>query len=162
MILELTLRCDCKFSWGRIQTEHTYLLHPQNFGRSWQGFRLSVTIFLHQFIAFFDLKYPSISSHMPIFVYCWLVYNAFTGSELIVPETCHRVWLQMFSWTYPNRIYIFASPAILWEMVTRVLVFVISHVVINTFIGFQSVPQVIWVWSCVYKCRPKGHKGPLV
>ena len=43
----------------------------------------------------------------------------------------------------------------------RVPVFAISPVAINTFIGFKAVPQVLQVCSCVGKCRPKGHKGPL-
>ena len=44
----------------------------------------------------------------------------------------------------------------------RVLVYVISPVAINKLIGFNKFPQVIQVWSCVDKCRPKGHKGALV
>ena len=43
----------------------------------------------------------------------------------------------------------------------RVLVFVVAPVAINTLIGIKVFPQVIQIFTCVGKCRPKGHKGPL-
>ena len=65
---------------------------------------------------------------------------------------------QVVGGTYPNRTYVFSSPAVLWEVVARVLVFVIAPVAIHILIGLKEVPQVIQVWSCMSKFRPKGHK----
>ena len=39
--------------------------------------------------------------------------------------------------------------------------FLITPVSINTLIGFKLVPQIIQVFICTGKCRPKGHKVPL-
>ena len=53
--------------------------------------------------------------------------------------------LQVVGGTYPNRTYVFSSPTVLWEVVARVLVFVIAPVAINILIGLKEVPQVIQV-----------------
>ena len=66
----------------------------------------------------------------------------FIGLEFIDPVTCPRVCYQIVSGPCPNRTYGFASPAGLWKVVTMVLVFVISPVVINKLIGSKAVPQV--------------------
>ena len=109
-----------------------------------------------------DIKYPSIYSFKPYFVDCLLVFIIFIISAFIYPETFPRLWLQIFSGPYPNRTYVFASPAGFWKVLVGVPVFAISPVAINTFIGFKADPQVIQVWSFIGKFFPKGHKGPLV
>ena len=76
-----------------------------------------------------------------------MVWNKlFILSVFIDPETCPQVCYQIFSWPYPKRTYIFASPAGFWKVAVRVPVFVISPVVVNTLIGFESVPQVHCDW----------------
>ena len=85
----------------------------------------------------------------------------FIGSSFIDNETCPQMCQKMFSGMYPNRTYGFSPPTGLWRFVARVLVFVISHIVINKLIGFKAVTKVIQVLSCVGKCRPKRHKVPL-
>ena len=69
-----------------------------------------------------------------------------------------RVWLQIFSVMYPNSTHVFTSPAGLWKIVVRVAIFFVSHVTINTLIGFKAVPQALQICSCVGKCWPKGHQ----
>ena len=43
LILKLVLGCDWKLSVGRIQNGHTNFLPPNDCGRSWRGWQLSVT-----------------------------------------------------------------------------------------------------------------------
>ena len=148
--------CGCsKLSGGNIQTGHTYLLPLEVCGCSWRGWQLGVQIQLIQLIALIYLNYLSISSFKPSFVDFWLVRIIFIGVVFIGTETSPWVCLKVFSAPYPNQTYIFASPAGLWKIVARVLVFVISHVVINTFIGFKEFPKV-WqflmnFWQLTYK-----------
>ena len=97
---------------------------------------------LLQLEGFLYLKYNSSSSFKPSFIDCWLVCIIFTGSEFIDPETCTGMWLKIVSGTYPNQTYGFSSPAGLWKVVTRVPVFMVSPVVMNTLIGFKAVLQV--------------------
>ena len=97
-------------------------------------------------------------SFKPHFVDCWLVRIIFIGSAFIDPETCTWVWLQIYSWPYPHQTNRFVSPARMWEVMARVLVFVISPIAINALISFKEVPQLIQVCRCVGKCCPKGLK----
>ena len=50
----------------------------------------------------------------------------------------------LFSGTYPNQTYRFSSPAGLYKIVVRVMVFVISPVSINVFISFKAVPKILY------------------
>ena len=75
-------------------------------------------------IDFFTLSILSFKYFFkPSFVECWLVCIIFIVSVFIDPETCPRVWLQIFSEPYQNWTYIFASPAGLWEVVVMVPIF---------------------------------------
>ena len=119
LILKLSLGCDYKFSVGHIQTGHIYFLTPQVCGSLCRGCRLCVYTCLLQLIDLLYLKSPSSSSFKPSFVYCWLLCIIFIASVLIFPETCPRVCSKIFSGTYPNQTYRFASPAGLWRFWQR-------------------------------------------
>ena len=87
--------------------------------------------------------------------------TVFIVSAFIDHENCPGRVKKIVSGPHQNRKYIFASLAGLWKVVERVTVFVILPVVINKFIGFKPVPQVVQVCSCVGKCRTKGKQDPL-
>ena len=94
-------------------------------------------------VAFLEfIKYLSRYLFKPYFVDCKLVCIIFIGSEFIDPETCPRVWINIFSGPYPNWIYSFYSPVGLWKVVVMMPVSVIVPVAINTFIVCKEVPQV--------------------
>ena len=52
---------------------------------------------------------------------------------------------KIVSVTYPNIKYGFTSPAGLWKVLDRVLIFVISPVAINKLIGFKAVTQFLTI-----------------
>ena len=56
----------------------------------------------------------------------------------------------MVSGPYPKWTYGFSSPTVLWEVVARVTVFVISPVIIKALVGFKEVTQVGY-WILIYK-----------
>ena len=143
----------------RIQSVHTYFLTLHVCGMSWQGFWLNVQNFSLQLIALLDIKSPASYFSNTSFVDHWLVCIIFIVSAFIDPKNYSWVWLQIVSGPYPNRTYIFYSPAGLWKAMTRGPVFVISPVVINKFIGFKEFPQFLQVLSCLRKCWPKGNQG---
>ena len=69
------------------------------------------------------LKHPSSYLFKPSSVDCWLVCIIFIGLELIDPETCPWVLLQIFSGLYPNWTYGLASPAGLCKVVAWAPIF---------------------------------------
>ena len=90
--MKLVLGCVSKFSVGRIQNGHIYLIYLQVYGRLWQGFRLGVQTCSDQLIALLDIKYPSISSFNPSFVDFWRMCISFTGSVFIDTETYPQMY----------------------------------------------------------------------
>ena len=59
--------------------------------------------------------------------------------------TCTWVFYKIFSGMYPNRTYGFSLPEVLWKVVAKMPIFVISPVTINILIGFKAVTQVLQV-----------------
>ena len=70
----------------------------------------------------------------------------FIGSEFIDPQTFPWVCYKNISGMYPNCTYGFSSPTGLWKVVARVPVFAVPPVLIDKFVGFNSVTQVHCDW----------------
>ena len=91
---------------------------------------------LNQFIPLLGLKSPSSSSLKNSFVGCLLLCIIFIVSVFIDLDFFPQVCYQIFSETYSNLTYRF--PSVLWKFVARVQVYVISTVVVNKLICFDS------------------------
>ena len=57
--------------------------------------------------------------------FCWLlIFGCYIYVlELIYPKTCPWLWLKIVCGPYPNRTYVYVSPAGLWNFMARVPVF---------------------------------------
>ena len=136
LILKLFLASSWKLYVGRIQTGHIYLHPLQVSGRSWRGLWLGVHARLLNFIVFSDLKYPSRSLLKPYFFLFNCVYHIHWISV-------HWFWnffpgvIEIFQWAVSKPDIRICFPCRFVEVCG-----VISLVVINTLIVFNTVPQV--------------------
>ena len=106
----LFLRCDWNVFWA-VSKPYIWIFFPLKSWGVWgMGFQLDVTACWRYLNIFICLKYPSCYLLKTSFVYCWLLYFRFTGSELNDPETFPWVRLQFFCGTYTKHTYGFSSP----------------------------------------------------
>ena len=96
-------------------------------------------------------------SNLPFLIFELCVSSLFDKRSLILKLVLRCYW----RWSVVRILtgHTYFLPLLACGSLLQGSLFLIAPVNINTFIEYDTVPQVIQVWSCVGKCWIKGYQG---